>query len=189
MNVMLFGAERQSTSQATRSGGLSAALSMWWPIPIRLIMGYGFAAHGFAKLARGPDHFAGILSAMGVPEPHFMSLVVIFFEIFGGLSLLLGALVPLFALPMIVILLFAALTVHLPYGFSSVKLLAVTPAGAQFGQPGYEADLLYVAGILSLVIGGSGPYAVDNRLISWIARRRVRVAGEEAGPAGARTRT
>jgi putative oxidoreductase len=27
-------------------------------------------------------------------------------------------------------------TVHLPYGFISIKLLAVTAAGAQFGPPG-----------------------------------------------------
>jgi putative oxidoreductase len=137
-------------------------------------MGYGFAAHGIAKLSRGPDHFAGILMAMGVPEPHFTSLIVIFFEVFGGLSLLLGALVPLFSVPMIIILLFAAFTVHLPYGFSSVKLLAVTPSGAQFGQPGYETDLLYVAGIMSLVIGGSGPMAVDSCVAEWIARYRRR---------------
>jgi putative oxidoreductase len=28
--------------------------------------------------------------------------------------------------------------VHLPYGFSSIKLIAVGATGAQFGPPGYE---------------------------------------------------
>jgi putative oxidoreductase len=53
-------------------------------------------------------------------------------------------------------------TVHLPYGFSSIKLLAVTAAGAQFGPPGLETDLLYLACLATLVIGGSGPLAIDG---------------------------
>ncbi len=69
---------------------------------------------------------------------------------------------------MTAILLVAALTVHLPYGFSSIKLQAVTAAGAQFGQPGYETDLLYLACLAALVLGGPGPYAVDG----WLARMR-----------------
>jgi putative oxidoreductase len=54
--------------------------------------------------------------------------------------------------------------VHLPNGFSSIKLLAVTPAGAHFGQPGYETDLLYLACLAALVLGGSGPFALDSVL-------------------------
>lgn len=146
-------------------------IAHWAPIPVRLIVGYGFAEHGLAKLLRGPQHFADVLAAMGVPAPHFTSWMVVFFEIVGGGAVLLGALVPLMAVPMIVILLFAALTVHLPYGFSSIKLLAVTPAGAQFGQPGYETDLLYLGGILALVIGGSGPLSVDRRVFRWLSAR------------------
>jgi putative oxidoreductase len=45
----------------------------WAPIPLRLIVGYGFMAHGFAKLSRGPDAFANILHAMGVPAAHFLA--------------------------------------------------------------------------------------------------------------------
>ena len=48
-------------------------------------------------------------------------------------------------------------TVHVPNGFSSIKLQAVDAAGAHFGQPGYETDLLYLAGIVALVLGGPGP--------------------------------
>jgi 2-polyprenyl-6-methoxyphenol hydroxylase-like FAD-dependent oxidoreductase len=58
--------------------------------------------------------------------------------------------------------------VHLPYGFSSIKLMAVTAAGATFGQPGYETDLLYLACLAALVMAGPGPLAVD-RLI----RKRI----------------
>jgi putative oxidoreductase len=63
---------------------------------------------------------------------------------------------------MAALLLVAIFTVHLPYGFSSIKLIAVTAAGAQFGQPGYETDVLYLACLAALVLGGSGPLAVDG---------------------------
>src|SRR6478752_10487182 len=102
-----------------------------WPfIPLRLIVGYGFMEHGFAKLARGPDAFPAILQALGVPAPHVMGWLTILIEIVGGLAVLLGALVPLASIPMAAVLLVAMVTVHLPYGFSSIKLQAVTAAGA-----------------------------------------------------------
>jgi putative oxidoreductase len=65
------------------------------------------------------------------------------------------------------------ITVHLPYGFSSIKLQAVTAAGAQFGPPGFETDLLYLACLTALVLGGSGPLAIEGLL----AKRR-----QAAGP-------
>jgi putative oxidoreductase len=78
---------------------------------------------------------------------------------------MVGALVPLAAVPMTIVLLVATLTVHLANGFSSIKLLAVTAAGAHFGQPGYETDLLYFCCLAALVLGGSGPFALDSILL------------------------
>jgi putative oxidoreductase len=139
-------------------------IARWAPIPLRLIVGYGFMEHGFAKLARGLDAFPTILQALGVPAPHFMGLLTISVEILGGLAVLLGALVPLASIPMAAVLLVAIFTVHLPYGFSSIKLQVVTAAGAQFGPPGFETDLLYLACLAALVLGGSGPLAVEGLL-------------------------
>ena len=142
-------------------------LDRWWPIPLRLIVGYGFIAHGYAKLARGPDVFVGILHAIGIPAPALMAWLTILIEISGGLAVLIGALIPMVSLPMAAVLLVAMFTVHLPYGFSSIKLLVVTPAGAQFGPPGYETDLLYLACLGALLMGGAGPLSADR----FIARR------------------
>jgi putative oxidoreductase len=134
----------------------------WAPIPLRLIVGYGFMEHGFAKLARGSDAFATILDAIGVPAPRFMAWSTILIEVIGGLAVILGAFVALVSLPMAAVLLVAMFTVHLPYGFSSIKLMAVTAAGAQFGPPGYETNLLYLACLAALVLGGSGPLSIDD---------------------------
>ena len=152
---------------------LVAPFQRWSPVPLRLIVGYGFMAHGYAKILKGPERFVEIVQAMGVPAPELMAWATIVIELVGGFAILVGAFVLLFSVPMAAILLVATFTVHLPNGFSSIKLQAVTSAGAQFGQPGYETDLLYLACLAALVLGGAGPYAVD----AW--RKRVRLDSDQ----------
>ena len=137
-------------------------LARWAPIPLRLIVGLGFMEHGYAKLSKGPEAFAIILHAIGVPAPHLMAWLTILIELLGGFAVLLGAFVPLAALPMAGVLLVAMFTVHWAYGFSSIKILSVVSGRAQFGPPGYEVDLLYVACLAALVLGGPGPLAIDG---------------------------
>ena len=137
----------------------------WYAIPLCLIVGFGFMQHGYAKIARGPDKYASILHALGVPAPDLLAWVTILVELFGGLAVFLGAFIPLVSVPMSIILLVAIFTVHVPNGFSSIKLLSVDAAGAHFGQPGYETPLLYLAALIALVLGGSGPLALDRFLL------------------------
>lgn len=136
----------------------------WAPLLLRLIVGFGFAVHGFAKLSRGPGSFAVILQSLGVPAPLLMAWVTILTELLGGIAIVLGALVTFVSVPLAAILLVAIFTVHLPYGFSSIKLIAVTQAGAKFGPPGYECNLLYLAALAALALGGPGPLAIDGLL-------------------------
>jgi len=133
----------------------------WFLVPLRLLIGFGFAAHGYAKLMRGPDHFTAILSALHVPAPHIMAWITTLVELLGGAAIFIGAFVALVSVPLAVTLLTAMLTVHLRYGFSSIKLLSVTAAGAKFGPPGYELDLLYIAGLFALAVAGATPLSVD----------------------------
>jgi len=163
MNELRRTSERESISRLAflKRPSLARCAS----IPLRLIVGCGFMEHGYAKLSKGPEGFAAILHATGVPAPHFMAWLTILTELIGGLAVALGAFVALVSLPMAALLLVAMFTVHLPYGFSSIKLISVTPGGgAQFGPPGYEVDLLYLACLAALVLGGSGPMAIDNYL-------------------------
>ena len=153
----------------------------WHAVPLRLIVGLGFMEHGYAKLARGADGFIAILHAIGVPFAHALGWATIIVEILGGAMVLLGALLPVAALPMIAVLLFATFTVHLPNGFSSIKLLSYDVGGAHFGQPGYETDLLYIAGLLALCVGGSGPLSLDG----YINARRARAAFRRGDTAAA----
>ena len=144
--------------------GLRNRWARFAPIPLRLIVGYGFLAHGVAKLMKGPDRFVDIVQAIGMPAPFASAWIVILIEIFGGLAILLGLFIPWVSIPMAAILLVAMSTVHLANGFSSIKLIAVTEQGAHFGQPGYETDLLYLACLVALVLIGSGPYSMESLL-------------------------
>src|SRR5260370_27624301 len=111
----------------------ASPLARWAPIPLRLIVGLGFMEHGFAKLTKGPENFAAILHALGVPAPHLMAWFSILVELFAGLAVLLGALVPLVSIPLAALLLVAIFTVHLRYRSSSIKLMPLPAAGAPFG--------------------------------------------------------
>jgi len=129
---------------------------------LRLVVGYGFLAHGLAKWSKGPEVFAGILQATGVPLPHLMAWVTIATEFGVGIAFLVGAFVPLVSIPAIVLLLVAIFTVHLPYGFLTIKLMSVNNGRAQFGPPGYECNLLYIACIVALAVIGPTPLSVDK---------------------------
>jgi putative oxidoreductase len=139
----------------------------WWTLPLRAIVGFGFMEHGYAKLARGPEMFAAILQALGMPHPAWLAWATVLTELIGGAAVLLGVLIPLASLPMIMVLLVAIVTVHAPNGFSSIKLQSVDAAGAHFGQPGYETDLLYICALAALVLGGSGPLTLQRTLLRW----------------------
>jgi len=128
--------------------------------------------HGYAKLARGPDAFAAVLHTLGVPAPHVLAWLTTLVELIGGLAILAGAYVPLAALPMAIVLLTALFTIHLPYGFFSVKLAEVTSSGTKFGPVGYEVVLLYLASLAALVAGGAGAFSIDGWRLARVRRPR-----------------
>ena len=152
-----------------------ALLQQWVPLPLRLMLGYGFVAHGWVKLSRGPAGFARLLEQIGAPLPEATAWVSVFVEILGGLAILAGALVAVVSVPLIVMMLVAMFTVHLRYGFSAINTIGLTADGPQFGPPGYEVNLLYIAGLLALILRGAGPLSIDRLL----ARRR---GGPSASP-------
>lgn len=146
---------------------LANVSSSWSALPLRLVIGYGFVAHGYAKLSRGPETFAVVLHTLGVPTPLFLSWLTTVTELVGGLLVLGGAFVAIATIPLTVVLLTALVTVHLPYGFFSVKLAEVSESGVKFGPVGYEHILLYLAGLMSLAMGGSGPFSIDGWRRRW----------------------
>ena len=151
----------------------------WAPLPLRLVIGYGFIAHGWAKLSRGPAGFARLLEQIGAPLPEATAWASTLIEILGGLAILAGAIVAVVSIPLIVMMLVAMFTVHLRYGFSAINIIGLTADGPQFGPPGIEVNLLYIAGLLALTLGGAGPFSIDKLL----ARSRREPAASPLGQA------
>jgi putative oxidoreductase len=152
-----------------------ATLARWTALPLRLIVGGGFMVHGFLKLGRGVGVFAAALAGLDIPAPDLMAWCTVIIEVVAGGAVLLGAYVSLMSIPMVIVLLVAILKVHWQFGFSSIKFLAVSTDGLQFGKPGVECDLLYLAAIMAMWVCGSDPWSFDH----W--RQKLR-AGSIAPP-------
>lgn len=136
----------------------------WAVLSLRLVVGYGFLAHGLAKLTRGPANFGKLLHLIGVPLPSTTAWVVTLLEIGGGVAILLGVVVAIAAVPLIASMLVAMFTLHVHYGFSAVNTVGLTATGPLFGPPGYEINLLYVAALLVLAATGPGRFSLESLL-------------------------
>jgi putative oxidoreductase len=142
--------------------------NQWALLLLRGVIGFGFMAHGWAKWSRGPEKFGVLLHQIGVPLPEITAWVVTVLELFGGLAILAGLLVTIASVPLIISMLVAMFTVHLKHGFSSINTIGLTETGPVFGPPGYEINLLYIAGLLALAMSSSTPLSIDR----WLERRR-----------------
>ena len=147
------------------------------------MIGYGFLAHGWAKLSRGPAGFARLLEQIGAPLPEVTAWVSTLIEVLGGLAILAGAFVAVVSIPLIAMMLVALFTVHLRYGFSAINTIGLTADGPQFGPPGIEVNLLYIAGLVALILGGAGIFSIDRRLAQRKREKAGRVPEEIAAGA------
>jgi putative oxidoreductase len=147
---------RHGVVPTSNDNNSAAEIGMFKLLPIRLVIGFGFMAHGWARFSRGPSGFAELLTQIGAPLSETTAWVSTFVELLGGLAVFAGAFVGVVSVPLIVMMLVAMFTVHLKYGFSCVNTIGLTEKGPQFGPPGYEINLLHIAGLLSLILGGAG---------------------------------
>ena len=141
-------------------------LSKWAAMPLRLMLGIAFVYHGFPKVfsSAGHEGFVGMLQNIGVPAPGLMAWVVGLIELFGGLALMAGAFVLIVSALLIINMLVALFTVHLPNGFSFINITGMTDAGPQLGMPGYEVNLLYIAALTALLLLGPSHMSVDAQM-------------------------
>ncbi|MCI0487179.1 MAG: DoxX family protein [Blastocatellia bacterium] len=118
----------------------------WAALPIELVAGVIFFAHGLPKFS-DPAGFAE--RAMG-GIPLFLSYLVIAAELGGGLSLLAGLLVRFSALGQLCVMAVAVVEVHWATGLT--------------GRGGFEFPLVLLATSLALLILGPDPLSIDDKL-------------------------
>ena len=112
-------------------------LSVFGPLPIRILAGVTFIAHGIPKFEdlAGTQGFFG---SIGLP-PEF-ALLIGLLEVIGGIFLLVGVMTRIAAALLIINMIGAIMLVKLPDGFVG----------------GYEFESLLIAISISLLLTGPG---------------------------------
>ena len=123
-------------------------LRPYMPLAVRLALGFLLIAHGIDKFDTGLGNVGDAFDGWGVPLPDISATFTAIFEVVGGIALIIGVGTRYVALGMIGILIGAMVFVKFEMGVLG----------------GYELDLVYIAGLLSLVATGGGVLSADAAL-------------------------
>lgn len=128
------------------------------PFVLRVAIGIIFLAHGLQKFGIVPGgNLAGVTAffgSIGIPLPGVMAVVVALVESVGGLALILGFGTRIAAILLSIVMLVAIFVAKVPNG-----------AGL-LGQFSFEFDLALLAGLVALILMGSGEAALEDKLLS-----------------------
>jgi len=117
---------------------------------LRVWVGVNFVAHGYPKLGKSRQQTLQWTKSLGVPV--IATYLAIILEFFGGLSLIIGFIVPIvgffIALEMIGAILLKKTKMKAPY----------------MGQNSYEIDITYLMLAIVLIVLGAGLISVDSFL-------------------------
>jgi putative oxidoreductase len=122
----------------------------WYAIPVRFIVGYGFMEHGWAKLARGPDSFAAILHALGMPVPGLLAWSTTMVGLIGRFVVLVGAFIPLAVVLLVATSRFTSQTDSAPSSCNP-SMRPARISGSQVTKPTSPT----LQGLVALMLGGS----------------------------------
>ncbi len=114
---------------------------------LRLILAYGFYDPATMKWS-DIDAVAEWFGSMGYPLPTLQAYMAASTEALGVLLLTLGLATRLISIPLIIVMIVAIVTVHLPHGFSS-------------GDNGFEIPLYYILMLFVLIAHGAGKFSID----------------------------
>jgi putative oxidoreductase len=131
------------------------------PAVLRVMVGLAFVAHGAQKLfgAFGGDGLtrtAAGFESIGLSPGFALALIVGLTEFVGGLMLIAGALTRYAAVALVAVMLGAMWKVHLSNGF--FINWAMTPGRGH----GVEYNLVLIAALLCLALGGPGAFSIDH---------------------------
>jgi putative oxidoreductase len=132
---------------------VAGALAWLGPLLVRFFIGSSFMLNGWTKL-HDIEGFTQKFIEWHIPAPHFNVVLVACTECFGGALLLVGLLTRIAAIPLIISMLVATISVKLPKvqdfsGFVNVD------------------ELLYLAVFLWLAVAGPGKASIDYLLVKF----------------------
>jgi putative oxidoreductase len=134
-----------STSKNILSNGQNVSLLF-----ARLAVAYGFYEPAMMKWA-DIGAIAEWFGSMGMPFPTLNAYMAATTEIVGVVLLTLGLFTRLISIPLMVVMVVAIVTVHLPHGFSA-------------GENGFEIPLYYMLFLALFASLGAGKLSLDHLL-------------------------
>mgnify|MGYP006301315173 CR=1 FL=1 len=117
----------------------------------RLVLAYGFYEPAMNKW-KNIEGVASWFANLGIPLPTLNAYLAAVTETFGVVLLTLGLLTRAISIPLIVVMIVAIVTVHLPQGFSA-------------GDNGFEIPLYYMLFLLIFMSHGAGKISLDHILL------------------------
>ena len=114
----------------------------------RLAIAYGFYEPAMMKF-KDIGSVAEWFGSMGIPFPTLNAYMAASTEVLGVVLLTLGFLTRAISIPLIVVMIVAIVTVHLPNGFSA-------------GNNGFEIPFYYMLFLLTFVSHGAGKFSLDR---------------------------
>lgn len=144
--------------QAVRFTRLASYLAPASFVLLRGTLGLLFAQSGWGKL-QNLDRTAGFFESLNIPAPTFHAALVGGVELLGGVALILGVLTRLAALPLVITMVVAIVTAHLPEVEGALELLTID-------------ETIYLAILLLLVARGPGAWSVDSLVVGRMGLRR-----------------
>ncbi len=129
----------------TLSHGQSVSLLL-----ARLVVAYGFYEPAMMKWA-DIDAIAQWFGSIGIPLPTLNAYMAATTEITGVVLLTLGLFTRIISIPLIIVMIVAIVTVHLPNGFSA-------------GNNGFEIPVYYMLFLTLFASFGAGKLSLDHLL-------------------------
>ena len=124
-------------------------------ILIRLLVGWVFVSEGIQKFLFPDALGVGRFTTIGIPAPQFFAPFVGVVEIVCGTMLILGLLTRLASVPLLIDISVAIVTTKVPM---------LSKAGFWATMHEARTDFCMLLGLLFLLIAGSGPFSIDQRL-------------------------
>jgi putative oxidoreductase len=135
---------------------------------LRVAIGLIFLLHGWMNLFGGQESFVReMLSMVGWSIPDAVLWFVTFIESVGGLALVLGLFTQPAALLLSVEMVVAVALFHVRQGFFIVAIPNVPLAY------GFEYHVALVGGLVCLILGGPGTWALEARVLKAVGEART----------------
>jgi putative oxidoreductase len=121
-------------------------LTLYGPLPIRILAGIAFIAHGIPKLA-DPAMTQGFFGNIGLPPE--LAIPIGLLEVIGGIALLVGLVTRIASILLIIEMIGSSIVAKLSEGFVG----------------GFELDLLLMSVAISLLLTGPGKISVEYDIL------------------------